>query len=102
MIASPILHHLLLLATCTLALGLLALAMARHQQDLLDRLLHVHTTRALRSGGWTLLGLALGLALDQWGLSIGLVTWSGHLSLATGLVYLGRMIAGRRKASRPY
>ena len=83
---APIFHHALILALATPGLAALALAMERHQQDVLGRLLKPRTTRGLRAGGWLLLLLALGHALHHLGGPIGIVTWVGHLSLATGLI----------------
>ncbi len=82
------------------AFGLLALAMIRHQEDLLGRALSPRQSRVLRGIGWLLLSLALALAIDAQGLALGLVSWAGHLSLAAGLVFLGLLILQRRSQRR--
>ena len=97
---APIFHHALILALATPGFAALALAMERHQQDVLGRLLKPRTTRGLRAGGWLLLLLALGHALHHLGGPIGIVTWVGHLSLAAGLIHVTLILLDRRKAAR--
>lgn len=53
--------------------------------------------RALRAGGFALLLLLALAPLVAWrGWGFGLVAWSGHLSLAAGLVHLLRIGRARR------
>lgn len=60
----------------------LALAMQRHQRDLLGRTLGPARTRAFRIAGWTLIAASLvPMALD-WGMLVGLALWLALLSFA--------------------
>ncbi|CAM3487167.1 DUF3325 domain-containing protein [Bordetella sputigena] len=91
--------HLLTLS-CSL-LGFMALAMAteRQQEALFGRLLAPGRTRILRLAGWSALAVALAIIVARQGWGLGLVGYSGHTSLAAGLVYLGLIIRGRRGTS---
>lgn len=55
--------------------------------------------RALRAGGFALLLLALAPLVAWLGWGFGLVAWSGHLSLAAGLVHL--LLIGRARRALP-
>lgn len=79
--------------------ALLALAMARHQEDLLGRTLQPVQSRYLRLGGWLLLAAALAVAVEGRGWGLGLVSWIGHLSLAAGLVFTTLIVLQRIRAS---
>ncbi|ANN79520.1 DUF3325 domain-containing protein [Bordetella flabilis] len=87
--------HLLTLCICILAFAALALAMTRHQEAIFRRELQAPIAHALRGAGWC--GLALGLAIivAGRGWALGLVAYSGHTSLAAGLVYVALVIRGR-------
>jgi hypothetical protein len=79
--------HLLALALCLAAFVVLALATRRQQRDLLGRSLPRMTTYALRVIGAGALVVALGILVAWQGWGLGLVMFSGHTSLAAGLVY---------------
>lgn len=93
------LSHLWLLPLTLLAFVALMLAMDRHQEDLLGRVLTPRTTRLLRGAGWSLLGVALAQAMHLQGVGLGLVSWFGHLSLAAWVVYLVLVGVERRRAA---
>jgi len=68
----------------------LALAMSRHHSDVFGTAPTRRRRKVLRLAGWGLLALSLSLwpCLVAWGLSIGLVTWAGMLTLGTLAVVL--------------
>ncbi|MDO4637118.1 MAG: DUF3325 family protein [Lautropia sp.] len=86
------LNHLCLLLITWPAMAMLAMAMTRHQQDLLNRTLTPVTNRRLRLTAGLLLGMALLCALRAQGTAQGLVAWTTHLSLSAWLVYLGLIV----------
>ena len=88
--------HLLMLAGCTAGMCALAGAAERQQPLFFGRLLSKQSTRWLQATGWVLLLLCLVAAVRGWGWGLGLVTYSGHTSLAAGLVYLGLILRARR------
>lgn len=92
-------NHALALVLCLLSFGMLALAMERHQIDFYGRVLAVSTTRRMRTTGWLGLGLALSVLVQAQGWGMALVSFSGHTSLAAGLVCLA-MIMHARWAAR--
>lgn len=92
-------NHLGVQLLALLAFGVLALAMERHQESVFGRLLARRSTRCLRLAGWLLLALALFVAIRGQGWGLGLVSYSGHTSLAAGLV-LGVLIARERRGTR--
>jgi hypothetical protein len=79
--------HLLALALCLTGFIALMLATRRQQRDLIGRSLPRASTLVLRLVGAGALVLALGLLVAWQGWGLGLVTFSGHTSLAAGLVY---------------
>lgn len=84
---------------CLLSFAALAQAMERHQEDLYGRLLSARATRTLRVLGWSglLLGLAVLVQAQGWGM--GLVSYSGHTSLAAALVFSALIVHDRRKTA---
>lgn len=64
----------------------LALATERQQEALFGRALAPRRTRQLRCVGWAALLLALAVAVQAEGWSLGLVTLSGHTSLGAAIV----------------
>ncbi len=93
--------HGLVLTVSLAGFACLALSMDRHQRDQFGRPLPVRLTRALRWLGWLLVALALPLAARGLGMGFGLVAWSGHVSLAAALVFLGLLWHSRwREAKR--
>ncbi|OZI66883.1 DUF3325 domain-containing protein [Bordetella genomosp. 11] len=88
--------HLLVLMCCTAGFTALALATERQQEAVFGRHLPARGTRALRMAGWGVLALALGIVVAGQGWGLGLVSYSGHTSVAAGLVYLGLAARARR------
>ena len=80
-------NHLLALALCLMGFAALALATRRQQRDLIGHSLSRTVTIALRLVGSGALVLALGVLVAWQGWGLGLVMFSGHTSLAAGLVY---------------
>ena len=80
-------NHLLALALCLMGFAALALATRRQQRDLIGRSLPRTITNALRIIGTVAILLALGLLVSWQGWGLGLVMFSGHTSLAAGIVY---------------
>lgn len=91
--------HALTLVTSMAGFAALALATERQQDELLGRGLPGTVTRALRSAGWGLLLASLAIAVHGWGWGFGLVAYSGHTSLAAGVVYAAALVTARRRAS---
>lgn len=67
----------------------LALALPKHQRDVMGKTLPVRRERMLRTGGWILIALSLMLDMLGWGASLGIVYWFGSATLAALLVALG-------------
>ncbi|KAF1049578.1 DUF3325 family protein [Xylophilus sp.] len=93
--------HVVCLLLSLPAFACLALAMERHQQDVLGRALAPGATRTLRLAGWALLAASLAVALGTpagatW--SLGLVAWFGHIAAAAAVVLLALVVNARRKA----
>ena len=93
-------NHLVVQLLSLLAFGALALAMDRHQEDIFGRVLAPERVRALRTAGWLAMGAALAWAVREQGWSLGLIAWTGHISAAAGLVFVGLVVMGRRRARR--
>lgn len=73
--------------------GALALAMRKHQRELLGRELGTGRRRALRVFGAALLGLALWCGLHGYGATVGWVAWLGALSVgAVGWVLFSALM----------
>lgn len=92
-------HHLLTFIACLAGFGALALATERQQHELFDQALAPRATRVLRLAGWSALILALYVIVQAQGWGMGLVSYSGHTSLAAGVV-LGGLIALSRGRGR--
>ncbi|SHH14950.1 DUF3325 domain-containing protein [Pollutimonas bauzanensis] len=92
--------HAAVLGLSIVAFALLALAMERHQEAVFGRRLGAAAGGWNRAAGWAALALALVLAVALRGWSLGLVAFSGHASLAAGIVYGMLVWQGRRKAPR--
>jgi len=90
-------NHLGIMLLSLLAFGALALAMDRHQRNVVGHRLAPSATRCLRWSGWGAFALALLLAVRSQGWGLGLVSFSGHTSLAAGLVYAALIVNERRK-----
>jgi hypothetical protein len=90
-------NHVAALVLCLAGFTLLALATER-QQRVLNRPLSRLTQSGLRIAAICALLLALGLLVAWQGWGFGLVMFSGHTSLAAGLVYCGLIAYARRPA----
>lgn len=78
--------HALVFLLSLSGFGCLALSMERHQRDLLKRALTATSSRRLRCAGTGLLMVALGVCVAARGPGLGLAEFSGHTSLAAGLL----------------
>ncbi|NNM74144.1 DUF3325 domain-containing protein [Enterovirga aerilata] len=79
--------HLVALVLCVAGFGGLALATDRQQHAVFGRALPEGVTYGLRIAGAAALLLALGSLVVRQGWGLGLVMFSGHTSLASGLVH---------------
>lgn len=84
--------HLAPFFLCLAGFTLLALAMNRQQKEVFRRTLARPVTRAIRITGACVLLLACGVIVDQQGRGVGLVIFSGHTSLAAGMVYFALLV----------
>ncbi|PSM15561.1 DUF3325 domain-containing protein [Stenotrophomonas maltophilia] len=89
--------HVILFVLSLAAFACLALAMERHQRDVLHRVLNVATTQQLRAVGWALLVFSTVFAMRALGVGSGLAALSGHTSVAAGVVVLAMVAHGRRQ-----
>lgn len=89
--------HIVLLLMSWLGFLCLGLAMVRHQEDVFEREMPVSVTRILRSIGWLLLVVAAVMAVQQFGWGKGLAAYSGHTSVAAGLVLYFFVLIARLK-----
>jgi len=89
--------HVFSLLLCVAAFAALAMATDRAQSDVLGRELPVSTSRTLRAIGWGLLLASLALVVNVQGWGLGLVSYSGHTSVAAGVVFLALIVQQRRK-----
>ncbi|ANN65592.1 DUF3325 domain-containing protein [Bordetella bronchialis] len=87
--------HLLVLLCCLAGFLSLALATERQQEALFGRILSGGRSHGLRWTGWGFLAVALWIVVAAQGWGLGLVSYSGHTSLAAGLVYLGLIVRAR-------
>jgi len=81
--------HLLPFMLCLAGFAGLAFAMDRQQRNVIGRPLKAAATYVLRVVGACVLLCALGLLVTWNGWGLALVIFSGHTSLAAGLVYCG-------------
>lgn len=79
-------NHLLTFAACLAGFAALALATERQQDDLFGQPLAARKTQVLKLAGWSALAVALYVIVQAQGWGMGLVSYSGHTSLAAGLV----------------
>jgi hypothetical protein len=80
--------HLLSFALCLAGFLAIAFSTYRQQRDIIGRQLKRERQYLLRIGGTCALLLVLGLLIAWFGFSLGLVMFSGHTSLAAGIVYV--------------
>lgn len=91
--------HVCALLLCLAGFAALASGVDRQQEDLFGRELSRRATVAWRAAGALLLCGGLALLVAAHGTGLGLVMYSGHTSLAAGLVYLA-LTAGQRHRAR--
>ncbi|HEL2977200.1 TPA: DUF3325 domain-containing protein [Stenotrophomonas maltophilia] len=89
--------HVILFALSLAAFSCLALAMERHQRDVLRRVLSTQAVQQLRAVGWALLVFSAVFAMRGLGVGVGLTALSGHTSVAAGVVVLAMVANGRRQ-----
>jgi Mg/Co/Ni transporter MgtE len=87
--------HVTALALCLAGFALLALATDRQQQAVSGRVLPSAVKTGMRLAAACALLLGLAVLVGSFGWSLGLVMFSGHTSLAAGLVH-GALIAHGR------
>lgn len=85
-------NHSLIFLASLLGFAALALATERVQEIQLGRTLAPRSTRALRWVGWLGLLIALAVAVGSQGWALGLVSYSGHMSLGAGLVFVALLL----------
>ncbi|MGO3869195.1 MAG: DUF3325 domain-containing protein [Alcaligenes sp.] len=95
-----LLAHGLIFLPCLLGFLCLALAMYRHQMDLFDKELSKPRIVLLRCVGWLCLLIALLMCAQTMGWGFGLVAYSGHTSIAAGLVFISLVLFDRLKRQR--
>lgn len=93
------LDHTCIFLLCCLGFVALALAKARHQEDVFGCELSRRATISWSWVGWLLLAGALLAVVRSMGWAFGLVAYSGHTSAAAGAVFLG-LLAVKRLRSR--
>lgn len=91
--------HLFAISLAVAGFLLLAISMARHQQDMIGRKLAVAATQRARTGGYALLILVLVLDAAVFGVGYGAVVWFGHLSIGAWSVV--GWLAGRAWLATP-
>ena len=97
-------NHLVALVLCLAGFATLALATRRQQRDILGGPLGFTAVRTLRASGAGALLLALGVLIGANGWGLGLVMFSGHTSIAAGIVlavlivYMRKFAVGRVRA----
>ena len=90
--------HVLSLLLCVAAFAALAMATDRAQSELLGRELPASTSRTWRTVGGLLLLTSLALVVSAQGWGLGLVSYSGHTSVAAGVVFVALIVHRRRRA----
>lgn len=93
-------NHLVALVLCLTGFAALALGTRRQQRDLLGGSLGLTTVRILRASGAGALLLALGVLVRANGWGLGLVMFSGHTSIAAGIVLSALIVYMRKFAVR--
>jgi len=87
--------HLLAFMLSLAGFAALASATNRQQRDLFGKALRPATTRMLRLSATAALLGALSILVIQHGWALGLVMFSGHTSLAAGIVVCGLIVHAR-------
>jgi len=90
--------HVATLALCLAGFAALAFATRRQQREFLGGPLQPAATYVLRAIGTCALLIALGILVVWQGWGLGLVMFSGHTSLAAGIVFCTLIGYARREA----
>ncbi|MGE4431977.1 MAG: DUF3325 domain-containing protein [Sphingobium sp.] len=95
--------HILALLLCVAGFAALAIAMDRHQRDLLGRKLAPRTARLVKMAGGGLLAVALAVDMIGLGAAYGAIAWFGHLSFGAAVVLtrITRLASARKPKSAP-
>ena len=80
--------HILAFALCLAGFAGLALTAARQQRMLFARPMSASAIAVVRAAAWLALAAALALLVAWRGWGLGLVMFSGHTSLAAGVVHI--------------
>lgn len=91
-------NHLPPFLCCLAGFSALALAMDRPQEQVWNRTLAPRVVRRLRMAGTILLLAALAWLVRWQGWGLGLVAYSGHTSLAAGVVFCALLMHDRLRA----
>ena len=89
--------HLAALLLSIIGFAALALVNERQQHELFDRALPARQTRLLGTFATLALLAVLAGLVSRWGWSLGLVMFSGHTSLAAGIILIALIIRERRR-----
>jgi hypothetical protein len=92
--------HLLAFLLSLAGFAALACATNRQQRDLFGKALQPAMTRMVSLVGTAALLGALGILVAQYGWGLGLVMFSGHTSLAAGVIVCGLIGYGRTRGRR--
>ncbi len=93
--------HLLAFVLSLAGFAALASATSRQQRDLFGKALQPAATRVVRLVGMAALLGVLGILVAEYGWGLGLVMFSGHTSLAAGVVVFGLIGYIRTQGRRP-
>lgn len=93
--------HLLAFALCLAGFTGLALTAARQQRNLFTQPMSASSVAVVRAGSWMALAAPLALLVAWQGWGLGLVMFSGHTSLAAGVVHLALIGWARNAVSDP-
>lgn len=93
--------HLLALMLSLAGFAALASATSRQQRDLFGKVLQPGRTRLIRLAAAVALVGALGALVAQHGWGLGLVMFSGHTSLAAGIIVCGLIGYARMQGPKP-
>lgn len=77
----------------------IALAMDRHQRDLVGHALSARWSRPFRAAGWLLLAASAAPMISRWDVGVGLSLWGALVSLAAIALVLA--IAVRARSANP-
>jgi hypothetical protein len=91
--------HLAAFALCLTGFAALAVTSARQQRRLFVRPMGASSLATVRMAGWAALAAALALLVSWQAWGLGLVMFSGHTSLAAGVVHAGLIAYAQRTSA---